>query len=214
MHNLGKLFNNLPKHTIETLLAEVPHTIKSYEPQDIIFNEMDFSRQLGILLKGEVQTYKTLSVGNELLLNHLHTGALLGIGYVWGNAECFPVTIKAVKSSSVLFLPKSSLKQLFLLEPIILDNFLDAINDNFEYLNNKIEMLAIPSAKDRLLFAVTQSYQDKKSVTLNKSKLCQELSISRASLYRSLEQLEHEKYIEIHDNGKITLNPSIMKQFN
>ena len=205
MNNFGKLFNTLPAATVQSLLEQVPHTFKSYLPQEIIFREVDFNRQLGVLLKGEVQIYKTLSTGSELLLQHLSGDALLGIGYVWGDAEYFPATIKAITSCSILFLPKDSLRKLFLLEPTILDNFLYTINGSFLYLTNKIEMLALPSAKERLLFMITQACQSNKCITINKSKLCQELSISRASLYRCLEQLETEKYIQIYPNKKIAL---------
>jgi len=211
MCNFGKLFKNLSKDRIQTLLAQVPHTIKSYLPQETIFTEVNFNRQLGILIKGEAQMYKTLSTGDSLLLKHLNTNDLFGTGYVWGDTDYFPATIKAIKHSSVLFLPKTSLKKLFLLEPIILDNFLDAINDSFLHLNNKIEMLAIPSAKERLLFVITEACQSNKIMTLNKSRLCQELSISRSSLYRCLEQLQDEQYIHIHSNGKVGLHSSTYK---
>lgn len=209
MNNFGKLFNTLPQATVQFLLEQVPHTFKSYQPQETIFTEVDFNRQLAILLKGEVQIYKTLSTGGELLLQNLSGDALLGIGYVWGDAEYFPATIKAIKPCNILFIPKDSLRKLFLLEPIILDNFLYTMNHSFLYLNNKIEMLALPSAKERLLFMITQACQSPKSITINKSKLCQELAISRASLYRCLEQLENEKYIQIDSNGKVNLHPSI-----
>ena len=205
MNNFGKLFNNLSQDTVQSLLEQVPHTFKSYLPQEKIFTEVDFNRQLGILLKGDVQIYKTLSTGSELLLQRLSNDALLGLGYVWGEAEYFPATIKAITSCSILFLPKDSLRKLFLLEPTILDNFLNTINGSFLYLTNKIEMLALPSAKERLLFMITQACQSKKSITINKSKLCQELSISRASLYRCLEQLQEEQSIQIYENGKIGL---------
>lgn len=205
MYNYGKLFDGLSRNTIEDLLKQVPHTLKTYVPQETIFTEINFNRQLGILLIGEVQISKTLSNGTELLLRHLKANSLLGIGYVWGESEYFHATIKAVKACTILFLPKSSLKKLFLLEPVILDNFLNTINESFSYLTNKIEMLAIPSAKDRLLFLITQACHSDKRITLNKSKLCQELSISRASLYRCLEQLHNEQSIQIYPNGKIGL---------
>lgn len=211
MCNFGKLFKNLSEDRIQNLLTQVPHTIKSYLPQETIFTEVNFNRQLGILIKGEAQMYKTLSTGDTLLLKHLNTNDLFGVGYVWGDTDYFPATIKAIKHSSVLFLPKTSLKKLFLLEPIILDNFLDAINDSFLHLNNKIEILAIPSAKERLLFVITEACQSNKIMTLNKSRLCQELSISRSSLYRCLEQLQDEQYIHIHSNGKVGLHSSTYK---
>ena len=205
MNNFGKLFNSLSQTTVESLLNQVPHTFKSYLPQETIFTEVNFNRQLGILLKGEVQIYKTLSNGSELLLQNLSDDALLGIGYVWGDAEYFPATIKAIKPCTILFIPKDSLKKLFLLEPSILDNFLNSINHSVSYLANKVEMLALPSVKERLLFVITQSCESNKVISINKSKLCQVLSISRASLYRCLEQLQDEEYIQIHPNGKIAL---------
>lgn len=214
MYNLGRLFSNLSQERVKSLLTQVPHTIKSYLPQETIFTEVDFNRQLGILIKGEAKIYKTLPTGDELLLNQLNSTALLGIGHVWGNAEYFPATIKAMKHCSVLFLSKSSLKKLFSLEPIILDNYLDAMNDSFLHLNNKIEMLAIPSAKERLLFVITGLCKPNKIVTLNKSRLCQELSMSRSSLYRCLEQLQDEQCIQIYPNGKVALHPIIQKQIH
>ncbi|MBE6024419.1 MAG: Crp/Fnr family transcriptional regulator [Cellulosilyticum sp.] len=211
MHKFGKLFNDLSETTVQHLLTEVPHTVKSFASQETIFTEINYNKQLGILLKGEVQIYITLTTGDRLLLNQLNAGALLGTGYVWGDAEYFPATITAIKPSTVLFLSKTSLKKLFSLEPIILDNYLTAINHSFLHLTNKIELLAIPSVKERLLFMITQACQSNNCISLNKSKLCHELSISRASLYRCLDQLQKEQSIQIHSDGKISLPPSISK---
>lgn len=211
MQGIEILFKGLSPSTVEALLNQVPHTTKSYLPQEAIFTEVNFNRQLGILLNGEAQVYMTLPTGSQLLLKHLYPSNLFGMSYVWGDSEYFPATIKAIKPCSILFLSKASLKQLFLLEPIILDNFLNAMHDSFVHLNNKIEVLAIPSAKERLLFVITQACQTNKPIKLNKLKLCQELSISRASLYRCLEQLEEEQYIQIDCTKKVCLHPSTFK---
>ena len=89
MNNFGKLFNPLSQTTVQSLLNQVPHTFKSYLPQETIFTEVNFNRQLGILLKGEVQIYKTLSNGSELLLQNLSDDALYSLSLSTDRTE-FP----------------------------------------------------------------------------------------------------------------------------
>lgn len=200
-----KLFDGLTQSTIQDLLQQVPHTLKSYEPQETIFTEIDFNQQLGLLVKGKAHVYKTLSIGNELLMATLEANELFGLSCIWGNSEYFPSTIKSITSCRVLFLSRDSLKKLFSLEPLILDNFMNCVSKKLLYLNDKIEMLAIPSAKERLLYVISQSCSHQKGIKINKTKLCKELSISRASLYRCLEQLQEEQHILIDQNNKIHL---------
>ena len=189
-----ELFSGLSLEYIYKLLGKTPHTIKHYKKNDFIYTQLNFSNELGIILKGNVFVYKILYNGDKFLLNTLGQNSLLGASCIYGNNDIFPAEVQAIKTADILFLSKDSLKKLFLEEPLILDNFLAFMSNKIYFLNNKIEMLALPSIKERLELLI-----DKKVYTLDnlrkvsKTQLCYELGTSRSSLYRALNEL-YESY--------------------
>ena len=67
-------------------------------------------------------------------------------------------------------------------------------------------MLALPNAKDRLLwFMIHCSREHASALKLSKTDLMQHLSVSHASLYRAISTLENEGYIKQHTDGGISL---------
>lgn len=185
-----ELFSGLSLDCIYKLLEKTPHKIKHYKKSEFIYTQLDFSHELGIILKGNVFVYKILYNGDKFLLNKLNKNSIFGASCIYGNIDIFPAEVQAVKTTDVLFLPQDSLKKLFLLEPIIMKHFLDFMSNKVTFLNNKIEMLAIPSIKERLEWLIDKEiYTLEKLSKVSKTQLCYELGTSRSSLYRALNEL-------------------------
>ncbi|WP_294372953.1 Crp/Fnr family transcriptional regulator [uncultured Clostridium sp.] len=185
-----ELFSGLSSDYINELLKKTPHKIMHYKKNDFIYTHLNFSHELGVILKGNVFVYKVLYNGDRFLLNKLDRYSLLGASCIYGNTDIFPAEVQARRNTDVLFLSQDSLKELFLSEPLIMTHFLNFMSNKVFFLNNKIEMLALPSIKERLELLI-----DKKVYTLDnlnkisKTQLCYELSTSRSSLYRALNEL-------------------------
>lgn len=185
-----ELFSGLSSDYIYKLLEKTPHKIKHYLKNEFIYTQLDFSHELGIILKGDVFVYKILYNGDKFLLNKLNKNSLFGASCIYGSIDIFPAEVQAVKTTDVLFLSQDSLKKLFLLEPIIMKHFLDFMSNKVTFLNNKIEMLAIPSIKERLEWLIDKEiYTLEKLSKVSKTQLCYELGTSRSSLYRALNEL-------------------------
>jgi len=185
-----ELFYGLSLDYIYKLLEKIPHTIKQYKKNDFIYTQLNFSNELGIILKGNVFVYKILYNGDKFLLNTLGRNSLLGESCIYGNNDIFPAEVQAIKTTEILFLSKDSLKKLFLEEPLILNNFLAFMSNEIYFLNNKIEMLALPSIKERLEWLIYKKiYTIDNLKKVSKTQLCYELGTSRSSLYRALNEL-------------------------
>ena len=189
-----KLFSGLDPQYIEELLKKISYNIKKYEKHDLICTQFNFSKELGIILKGNVFVYKSLYNGDNFLLNRLEKNDLLGLACIYGNTKIFPSEMQATKTTEILFFSQESLNNLFLLEPQILKNFLDIMSNKIVFLNNKIEMMAISSIKERLEWLIYKNIYSADSLSkVNKTQLCCELGTSRSSLYRALNEFYNNK---------------------
>jgi CRP-like cAMP-binding protein len=192
--------------SIDVLLAQVYHFTKTYSSTEIIWTPLSFTGHLGIISEGNVLVYKNICIGNQLILNQTSAGGLIGMSCVFEDAEQFPAVVQARSNCKILFLPKASLLQLFNLHPPILEKWMQMLCSRIHYLTDKIEMLAIPNAKDRLLWFIGHYASDPNtSLKLSKTNLMQQLSISHASLYRAINSLEDEGYIERTADGSLRL---------
>lgn len=187
-----ELFSGLPSHYINELLDKISYNIKKYKKNDFIYTPYTQSRELGIILKGYVLVYKSLYNGDKFLINKLQENSILGVGYIYGQKNVFPGEIQATKPTEILFISKEALDELFILDQKILKNFLKIMSNKILFLNNKLEIIALPSIKDRLQLIIDKKiYSQSTLKTVNKNLLCYELGTSRSSLYRAINELEN-----------------------
>ncbi len=200
------LFKGLEPTYIQQLLDCVQSTTKIYGCGELIWTPFESNSKIGIILKGKVTVYANLYCGNEIIINQLCNNDIIGLSCPWSGNKVFPAFIKTNCECTILFLTQQSLLKLFELDCTIFNNFMVYISNRLRYLISKIELLAISNTKERLLCFICQQIKHQEDrVKLNKSKLINQLSISHASLYRALNQLENEQYIKKHSDGSISL---------
>lgn len=196
----------MDNNAIDVLLSKVKYFTKNYPSKELILTPLSFTSQVGIILEGNVLVYKNILIGDQFILNHIHTGGIIGMSSICENQKEFPAFVQAYSDCKILFLPKASLFQLFSLHPPILEHWLEMMSSRIHYLTDKIEMLAIPSAKDRLLWFIEHHTNNfNSSIKLSKTDLMHHLSISHASLYRAISKLESEGYIKRNTDGSISI---------
>ena len=187
------LFLDLPSQSINKIIEKIPYKIRKYNKNDFIYTPYNYSRELGIILKGSVSIYKDLYNGDKFLLNKLEENSILGVDYIYEKTSILPGEAQATKPTEILFLSQESLDKLFILDEKILKNFFKIMSSQILFLNNKLEIIALPSIKDRLEFLIDRKiYSQKTLKTVNKTQLCYELGTSRSSLYRAINELNNK----------------------
>lgn len=97
--------------------------------------------------------------------------------------------------------------KLLALDNVILENFLKIISDKAFYLNLKVESLSFGTTKQKVAFSLLNNFDLKKDSTIklfySKKAWADNLNISHASLYKTLDELGESSIISMDNSNLI-----------
>ncbi len=192
------LFQNTEQHAAALLECEGV-TERDFKKGDIIFDENDFSRSLGIITRGSAIVEKVCG-DKRIIMSTLEKSAIFGMPTLFGKGEKFPTVITAEKDCTAVFLSKDWVTAAFAAEPQITENYITLLSDKIRFLTDKIDSLSAKRGTSKLYAYIVDEY-DKRGengkVTLkyNMSELSRVLGIGRTTLYRELDELVNENII-------------------
>ena len=105
--------------------------------------------------------------------------------------------IVASKECTVFFIPEQVVLESIRKNQRFMENYLSLLNEKVRYLNTLVEIYSSPNITTRLAkYLFTHEKELKLPVSSSLTELSNTLSIGRASLYRSLDELEGAGAIE------------------
>ena len=124
---------------------------------------------------------------------------------VFNNKNYYPVRIIAKNNCKILFISEEELLKIFEKDHAILRSYLSFISDRIYFLNKRIESFTYESIYERILCFLEsekerQSNQNEIILKYSKQELSEYLCISRASLYRGLNDLTKDGRIKWEKN--------------
>lgn len=190
------VLNLLTKQQLEKV------TIKSLEKGVTLFRENDECNCIGIVLEGEVSIVSYLNNGNEIIYNTVFPNGIFGNNLVFSSNPFYKGNIITSVDSRIALIYKDDLINLLKTNELFMIEYLK-IQSNFSIeLNNKIKMLSIDSAEERLYFYM---HEHNKIVSYTSiTELAKQLFLKRETLSRLLSKLVKEKKI-IKKNNTISL---------
>jgi len=173
----------------ETLLEQIIQAegaeLVQFSAGQVVYSPRDFRRCLGVLLSGQLQVTK-----DTLAVSVLEPGELFGAAALYSDAPEYATTITARRSSRCLLLDQSLVDRLLGEQPLIRKNYLHYLTGRIRFLSGRLQSLAQSSAEGRLARYLLANSKNG-SLTCSATDLARRLGISRASLYRAFEELEH-----------------------
>lgn len=190
------VLNLLTKQQLEKV------TIKSLEKGVTLFRENDECNCIGIVLEGEVSIVSYLNNGNEIIYNTVFPNGIFGNNLVFSSNPFYKGNIITSVDSRIALIYKDDLINLLKTNELFMIEYLK-IQSNFSIeLNNKIKMLSIDNAEERLYFYM---HEHNKIVSYTSiTELAKQLFLKRETLSRLLSKLVKEKKI-IKKNNTISL---------
>ena len=173
---------------------------KTFQKGKTIFSKNTSEKCIGIIADG------TASVKKErVVINHLKAGDIFGAVTLYNDCDRFVNDIVAQTECTVIFISKDGIDSLLSRSPEFAKKYIKYLSQRVYFLNEKIEEYTAPSAKDKLLSYFKKNAVDGSFVLNEKmTELSKQLNISRASLYRAIDELYDSKKIE-KDGNKIRL---------
>lgn len=148
---------------------------------------------VGVILKGSA----TVGSAQGKNVSVARPGSEFGICNIFV-AEKMPTTLTARVASAVWFLPKDEFARALARDTSLLYRYIRVCNEKMVYLASQLALVSVPSCKGRLAMWLAKHAEDGAVIKkLSKDELARQLGISRASLFRTLSELEEGGIITI-----------------
>lgn len=159
---------------------------------ETILSEGEEKHRLGILLSGHAEVFKPAG-GAKVPMNRLVPGDLLGAASLFSVDAHAVTAVVASADSEVLFFEEETLKALMQENFTLAENYFAYLTGRIHFLTGRIESIASPTAAEKLWNYLVRNAEDGAvEPSGGFSRLASTLCISRASLYRVLDELEQQ----------------------
>lgn len=194
-----KIFCDADEKLLTKVLIEYGKSV-SYAKNDIVFSNKNYSPVLCIIIKGEARVSK-----GETVISHLKDGEIFGAAFLYNQSYEFENTVTALTPLKVVIIEQSGIDTLIQNDSSIPFNYISYLSERIGFLNSKIEGYTKPNAEEKLMLYLKKNADinnGKCEISVSMTELSHVLQISRASLYRVIENLENQGKI-CRDGKKI-----------
>ncbi|MEM1483969.1 Crp/Fnr family transcriptional regulator [Oscillospiraceae bacterium PP1C4] len=178
-------------------------TVVSFVPGQEIYTASCFQKSIGILTYGRAVVRK----GREVELNTLYAGDCFGAAGLFHPTQEYVTTIVAKTTVEIVFISDKQLTDLFAQYPQTAINYIAFLSRRIYFLNHKIDSFTAPTTEAGLCMYLLENQQEGiVHISGGCSHLARQLNMGRASLYRSLDQLEKRGVIHRKEKTIVILN--------
>lgn len=201
----NEFFKCIDDAKIEIIISELSHVFRKYSKGQIIANEGDVCKSLGLVLEGVVEVQRIYSSGKQIVLKRMGEGEVFGEAIVFSETNEYPATIIASSDCMLLYLKKDDIIKLCLNEEIILNNFITLLSNKIFILNRKIKTISFKTIRQKVVNFILEQSKNQNDIILklkiSKEQIASLLGIPRPSLSRELMKLRDDGLIEFDRNN-------------
>ena len=195
------LFDGLEEAVILRTLGDKGCLMESYRRGDVIYDESHYRRNIGMILEGTVEVRKGSPDGGRYVMNTLSDGGVFGVAAMFNDRDCYVTSLVARDACRVVFLDQPLLERLMREDFRAAENYIEFLSGRICFLNEKISGLLISGTDSTLRHWLARNLREEDGryyvkLDVSISALASMLHMGRASLYRSLCELEREGLIK------------------
>lgn len=201
----NEFFKCIDDAKIEMIISELSHVSRKYSKGQVIANEGDVCKSLGLVLDGVVEIQRIYSSGKQIVLKRMGAGEVFGEAIVFSDINEYPATIIASSDCTLLYFKKEDIIKLCLNEEIILNNFITLLSNKIFILNRKIKTISFKTIRQKVVNFILEQSKNQNDIILklkiSKEQIASLLGIPRPSLSRELMKLRDDGLIEFDRNN-------------
>lgn len=205
----SNLFAQKTTEELISLLNKMEYKVINIIKNEYVFNSLTSTKFIGIVISGKVNIERILPDGKLILMSTKVSGDLFGEAAVFSESKNYPCNVVAKTKSSILLFSKDEFFKILTLDSIILGNFLKILSNKAFYLNSRVESLSFGTTKQKVAFSLLNNFDINENLTIklpyNKKIWADNLNVSRASLYKVLDELCESSIISINSTNLIEI---------
>ena len=177
-----------------------------FEDRESLSAYADSMQCVGVISQGLADVWCVASDGTNTLLTTARTGDCFGIAYVFGDRMDMQTKVLARGRCKAAFIRKEVFYRLLESDPEFAKRYSELCNEKLRFLLGRIALLTAQSCRTRLMAYLLLNRNSEGYVPLRgtKDQLASRLSVSRAAVYRELNELQKRGMIGLDKHG-ITL---------
>ena len=174
-------------------------TYKNYKNGQVVFNDQDECKKLGIIIEGGIiiKTYTYLE--KEETITILSKDMLFGHNLLFSKYHYYLGDGIVDKKTRIAFISKYHLELLLKTNVNFMFSYISYISDQSYEIKQQAKLLAHKNIEDRIMYYLKTNAINNKVIIKDVTTLANILSLPRPSVSRSLTRLEMENQI-IRDN--------------
>lgn len=204
------LFAGLDQQTIDTLLEQASYTTTTFDTDTYIARRDTAYSGLMIILRGSVRGEVTDAAGHRRTIDNIVAPQLIAPAFLFGGYNRLPIDVVANENGTeILTLHRGGLFEMMQENMIVLSNFIDIISNRANFFSRKIYALSVLMLTEKvaaLLLSTSSPATD--TVPLDKTRMADELQITRHALEQTLAELAKKRLIELSETQIVILNRS------
>ncbi len=208
------LFEGIAPDDFERVLNCLSAKTAAYPKEGIILLAGDTADFVGLVLSGSVQIIKEDRDGHSTIVTELGVSALFGEVFACAGVAHSPVTVRAAENAEILLINyKKMITTCAAACPFhaqLIQNMLQILSEKCLMLNQKIEILARRTTREKLLAFLSTQRGAAQTFTIpyNREQLAQYLCVDRSALSAELGKMRDEGLIRFHKSTFEVLDPS------
>lgn len=201
-------FDGIEEHELNAMLSCLDVRIKEYKKGEMIFNEGDKARYVGLVLKGAVQVVRDDFYGKRSILTTLKEHQLFGESYACSELEFLPVGVYANQNCKIMLMDVRRMIRTCtnncLFHTRLINNLLKHVVEKTLMLNQKIEYMSKKTTKEKvmayLLGKAKEAGKESFTIDLDRQSLADYLGVERSAMSAEISKLKKEGYINVNKN--------------
>lgn len=206
-----KIFQNIENEDINKMLKCFEAKKRVFKKESIIMNYLGNTSTIGIITKGKAELIRNDYNGNRTIIETLTEDDIFG--EVFSSYNINELSIKAIEETEVLFIDYYHItkrcKKACPYHSKLVENTLNILSEKIVNINERIEILAKRTIREKLLayFDIMSKKRLSKTFTIpfTYTDLADYLGIDRSAMQREIKNLKEDNLITTN-RKKITLN--------
>lgn len=201
-------FEGIEEEELDAMLHCLDVRVKEYKKGEMIFNEGDKARYVGLVLKGAVQVVRDDFYGKRSILTTLKEHQLFGESYACSELEFLPVGVYANQNCKIMLMDVRRMIRTCtnncVFHTRLINNLLKHVVEKTLMLNQKIEYMSKKTTKEKvmayLLGKAKEAGKESFTIDLDRQSLADYLGVERSAMSAEISKLKKEGYINVHKN--------------
>jgi CRP-like cAMP-binding protein len=203
-----KLFSHFTEENLKSILSNNKTSLKSYNPNDVIFIEDEPCNHLSVILSGKIDIQKFDSDGNVLIVSTMEDGNVFGENLLFGDRNQYPMSVICKDVSEVLHISKEKVYELCETDHIFMLKFFRILSNKAVALSSKLKQVSMKSLRQMICHFLMIKYNKSENsliqLNMTKKEWSDKLGVQRPSLSRELIKMKEEGLID-YDRRSITI---------